>query len=89
MNGCPCPHETHEHAPLGGVLGQQFCLVAGCDCNGTHDEVINAAVQRSMAKRRVLHDLTDVVRNAACGLPDAMAYDVAVAVLEKFNLEEK
>lgn len=93
MLGCPCPHEVNEHAPAAD-FGQRICLVAGCNCNGGHQEVIDAAVQRIMAKRRVLHDLTDTIRVAMespyIGLRgDDFAMFIAAEVLEKFNVEKK
>jgi hypothetical protein len=71
-----------------------MCLVAGCDCNGTHAEVEEAAVSRVMAKQRVLHDLTDCVRGTISGdssarWVDAVALDVATAILARFDVEAK
>ncbi len=93
MTGCPCPHEANEHATA-VEFGQRICLVAGCDCNGTHEEVEAAYMQRWSSKRRVLHDLTDVVR-AAIDSPlgpirgDDIALTIAAEILEKFNVEKK
>ena len=94
MNGCPCPHAVSEHAPK-IEFGQRICLVAGCDCNGSDEEVVTAYVQRSMAKRRVLHDLTDVIRGVhergdlGRRHYDDVALEIAAEILEHFNVEKK
>jgi hypothetical protein len=93
MDGCSCPHEVNEHAPAAD-FGQRICLMAGCECNGTHEEVVTAYVQRSMGKRRVLHDLTDVIRKTieidrGVQSNDNLALIVATEILRTFNVEKK
>ena len=93
MNGCYCPHETNEHAPAVD-FGQRICLAPGCDCNGSEQEVVTAYVQRSMSKRRVLHDLTDVIRKTieidrGVQSNDNLALIVATEILRTFNVEKK
>lgn len=89
MTGCSCDHAQNEHGDV-SVFGQRLCLVAGCDCNGTHAEVEVAVVQRSMAKKRVLHDLADTIRMASEGrLTDSEALDIALVVRGRFDVEVK
>lgn len=94
MTGCSCPHAVNEHGDV-AQFGQRICLVAGCDCSGTHEEIVMGAVQRTIGKQRVLHDLTDTVRFALEGSPyiglrnDDFAMVIAVEILEKFNVEKK
>jgi len=93
MHGCSCPHSVSEHGSP-KQFGQHLCLVAGCNCNGTSEEIVTAAVQRSMAKRRAVHDITDLIRETMTSprvpiYTDNMAHEVALAICERFIVEKK
>ena len=38
MTNCECPHEPIEHAPVQD-FGISMCLVSGCNCDGTREQV--------------------------------------------------
>ncbi len=88
MIGCSCPHDVNEHGSL-VHFPTRMCLVANCDCNGTNEEVVNAAVERSMSKQRIVHDLTDLIRNGLPGEADEVALEIATAICEKYEVEAK
>jgi len=89
MNGCACPHETNEHAPIDD-FGISMCLVADCDCMGTREQVAAARVQRAIRMTPTAERVYDIVKSVLSNpmerTIDDQARNIAAAIIVNFEV---
>ena len=93
MTNCECPHEAIEHAPVQD-FGISMCLVSGCHCDGTREQVAALAEERRMrgpdAKLERLVDLIrEVLSNKTHVTVEEKARNVAAGIVGNWEMVER